>query len=195
MCAQGNVPLGHKHRMQYKYNSKCRASFWTGAWLQLSSSVIADDWFGGRVDHGGVVDWREEPVTQVKLVLPQQDGPDRLDLHVRKTLANAAVPTWREREEGRNQHSLPHELEGLKVTVVQLTLTHWLVELTGTKGDVGKLVAVGSVALEKAVGDEGFGLAPGLSQPLVDSGGDARLVAGGNGVVPHLLREQVERRE
>lgn len=56
-----------------------------------------------RVDHGGVVDGGEVAVGQVKLVEPQQSGPDGFDLHVGKVLANAAVAAWRADEGGRGE--------------------------------------------------------------------------------------------
>ena len=65
----------------------------TGFFRLVLSWGVADDRVGGRVDHGLVVDRWKVSVHQLELVLPNQDGPDGLDLNVGKALPNAAVPS------------------------------------------------------------------------------------------------------
>ena len=63
-----------------------------------SASLVRNDGSCGRVDHRRVVNGREIPVNQAKLVLREQDRPDCLDLHVRKRFSDATMATcWQEK--------------------------------------------------------------------------------------------------
>ena len=60
-------------------------------WL---ASLVCNDGSGGSVNHCGVVNGREEPVNQAKLVFREQDRPDCLDLSVGKGFSDTAMATW-----------------------------------------------------------------------------------------------------
>lgn len=68
--------------------------------------------------------------------------------------------------------------------------TKWLMFLTGSKRHIGKLLPCSGVVVEVSVRVELHPLRPGVVQTVVDSRGDADLVAHRDGVSCRSLREQ-----
>ena len=90
------------------------------------------------MDHRRVVNGREIPVNQAKLILREQDRPDCLDLHVRKRFSDATMATcWQEKF-----------FKSLKIL---RSLAENFVRLTCSKWYVGKLFAVCGTLIQKPV--------------------------------------------
>jgi len=84
--------------LQYLFYFTCADGL---TWLNVDgisgiTTTIANDGLVRSVDQCGRVYWRKSAVDQLKLVGANQRRPDRLDLDVRKRLANAPMSTGAE---------------------------------------------------------------------------------------------------
>ena len=68
----------------------------TGCIERLSAGV-ANNGLGRRVNHGGVVDWRELARNHLQLVLAEDGAHDAANLYLRKAETNATMTTGAER--------------------------------------------------------------------------------------------------
>ena len=68
-------------------------------------SPVANDGLCGCVDHGGVVYWWKVAVQKVEFVLPQEDGPDGLDLNIGKALPNTSMAAWGREHNSEDNHA------------------------------------------------------------------------------------------
>lgn len=162
--------------------------------LSLLPPLVSDDGVVRRVDHRGVVDCGEISVHQVKVVHAEQSGPDGFDLDVGKVFPNAAMTACRRKTGWIWFHWTQFDwclvwlwdvLCLLYFTANKKALLH-----TGSKGHIGELLPCGRIIVEVAIRFELHPVHPGVVEPVVNSRGDAHLVAHRDGVSCCSLRKQ-----